>query len=157
MNRVLLVLAVVVVFVVGFVVLRPSDDDQTSGSAGAPTASTTSPQGATPTTSVQADPGAQPTPELPPPTPKPKVPTIEVKALKPVGGVREIKLDKGDLLRLRVRSDRAENVHLHGYDIAKPVAPGRPASFSVRAKIEGIFELELEESGVPIAEVTVNP
>lgn len=157
MNRFLLVLAVVVVFVVGFVVLRPSDDDQTSGSNVAPTASTTSPEAETPTTSAQVDRAAQPTPELPPPKPKPKVPTINVKALKPVGGERKITVDKGDLLRFRVRSDRAENVHLHGYDIEKPVAPGKPASFSVRAKLTGIFELELEESAVPIAEVTVNP
>lgn len=157
MNRFLLVLAAVVVFVVGFVVLRPSDDDQTSGTTAAPTASTTSPDGKTPTTSVQVDPTQKPTPELPPPNPAPRVPTISVKALKPVGGVRKITVNKGDLLRFRVRSDRAENVHLHGYDIEKPVGPGKAASYSLRAKIEGIFELELEESAVPIGEITVNP
>lgn len=148
MNRFVLVFAVVVVFVIGFVVLRPSDDDQPSVATVAPTTSTASPAAQTPTTTVQAAPA---------PKPKPKVPTINVKALKPVGGVRELEVDKGDLLRFRVRSDRAENVHLHGYDIEKPVAPGKPVSFSVRAKLTGIFELELEASAVPIAEVTVNP
>ena len=149
MNRALLVLLVVAVLVVGFVVLRPSDDDQPSVTTAAPTTSTAAPAAQTATIPVPATPPAR--------KPRRKVPTINVKALEPVGGVRDLEVDKGELLRFRVRSDRAENVHLHGYDIERPVAPGKPVSFSVRAKLTGIFEVELEQSAVPIAEVTVNP
>lgn len=153
MNRALLVLAVVVVFVVGFVALRPSGDDDDP-----PTATTAAPAPAS-TTSLAAPTATTPEPAAPAPKPmpRPRVPTITVKALKPVGGVRDLEVDQGELLRFRVRSDRAETVHLHGYDVEKPVAPGKPASFSVRAKLTGIFEVELEHSAVAIAEVTVNP
>jgi hypothetical protein len=144
-RRVLLVVAIVAALVVGFVVLRPQDDDKPSATTAAPTATATTPSSGTATPTAPARP------------PKPKVPTIRVEGLKPVGGVRKIKVDKGDQLRFRVTSDAVENVHLHGYDIEKPVAPGKAASFSLKANLEGIFELELENSAVPIGEVTVNP
>lgn len=149
MKRALLALAVFVVLLVGFVVLRPSGDDGDRSPA------TTAAPATTTVASVPAV--TTPEPAAPAPKPRPRVPTITVKALKPVGGVRDLEVDQGELLRFRVRSDRAETVHLHGYDIEKPVAPGKPASFSVRAKLTGIFEVELEHSAVAIAELTVNP
>jgi hypothetical protein len=33
-------------------------------------------------------------------------------------------------------------VHLHGYDIEKEVAPGKPARFDFKATNEGAFEIE---------------
>ena len=56
---------------------------------------------------------------------------------------------------LIVRSDVADEVHLHGYDLAAEVAPGQPAQIRFRADDVGEFELELEERGVPIAELVV--
>jgi hypothetical protein len=56
-----------------------------------------------------------------------------------------------------VRSDVADEVHLHGYDISRDVAPGKPAQFKFNASIEGIFEIELEHRAVEIATLTVNP
>lgn len=154
MNRFLLVIGVVAVLVVAFLALRPSTDDPESVAAAPTTAAPAPAPAATTTTTTTAETAPAPAPK---PAPEPAVPTIKVANLKPVGGVRKIKLDKGDELRFDVTSDRGESVHLHGYDIEKPVAPGRAASFSVGAKLEGIFEVELENSAVPIAEVTVNP
>ncbi len=165
MNRLAIVVAVVAALVVAFVVLRPSDDDPVSvdavtapaeqtTAAPAPAPAGTSATTGAATTTTTPEPAPAPKPK---PKPKPKVTTIRVENLKPVGGVRDIKLDKGDMLRFDVRSDRGENIHLHGYDVAKPVAPGKTASFSLRANLTGVFELELENSAVPIAEVTVNP
>jgi hypothetical protein len=41
-----------------------------------------------------------------------------------------------------VSSDAHDDIHLHGYDIEKPVEPGQPAQFNFTANIEGIFEIE---------------
>jgi hypothetical protein len=82
---------------------------------------------------------------------------VTVKALKPVGGVQALKVKKGQRVRFSVSSDRSEEVHAHGYDIAKDVAPGKPARFDFPASIEGIFEVELEHASVPILKLTVNP
>jgi hypothetical protein len=48
-------------------------------------------------------------------------------------------------------------VHLHGYDIERPVGPGEPATLRFRADLEGIFEMELHGSGTQIAELEVRP
>lgn len=56
-----------------------------------------------------------------------------------------------------VRSDVADNVHLHGYDIARDVGPGKPARIAFRATLAGRYEMELEESGLPILDLRVNP
>jgi hypothetical protein len=67
---------------------------------------------------------------------------IRIKGGKPVGGVADIKVKKGDHVRIVVSSDAHDDIHLHGYDIEKPVEPGQPAQFNFTANIEGIFEIE---------------
>ena len=56
---------------------------------------------------------------------------------------------------LVVISDTEDEVHLHGYDISRDVAVGGTARVSFVAKIPGRFEVELEQSGVQLAELTV--
>ncbi|MGE0066133.1 MAG: hypothetical protein AB7T48_02165 [Solirubrobacterales bacterium] len=100
----------------------------------------------------------QPEEEKPAPEKKePVVPTIVVRGGEPVGGVAELSFDAGEVVRFKVESDVADELHLHGYDISKPVAAGGSATFEFPADIEGIFELELEERAVPLAELQVNP
>ena len=60
----------------------------------------------------------------------------------PEGGVVRIEASKGELVRIVVSSDARDEIHLHGYDISRRVAPGRPARFRFRAGIEGDFEVE---------------
>lgn len=86
-----------------------------------------------------------------------EVATIVVKGGEPVGGVAELSFAKGEAIRFRVESDVAEEIHMHGYDVSKDVSAGGEVLFDVPASIEGIFEVELEHSVVPIAEITVNP
>lgn len=151
LQRVLLFVATVAVLVVAFVAFRPGDDDTaptTQTAAAAPPASTAPPI---------VDPAAEPAPPVPPPAPRPAYVQIRAKGLQPVGGVKKIKVGKGDTVRFEIRSDRADEGHLHGYDISKPVGPGKRARYRFTAKIEGIFELELEHAGVPIAELVVEP
>ena len=56
-----------------------------------------------------------------------------------------------------VRSDVSDHVHLHGYDLLADVAPGQPARIRFRATTVGVFEAELEDRVVLIAELEVRP
>jgi len=91
------------------------------------------------------------------PPPKPAVETIVVRNGAPVDGVAELEFDAGEQVRFRVRSNVADEVHVHGYDVEEEVPAGGTATFSFPADIEGIFEVELHESEQQIAELRVNP
>jgi len=86
-----------------------------------------------------------------------KVPTIVIRNGEPVGGVKQLEYDAGDEIRFEVKSDVAEEVHVHGYDLMQDVPAGGTVSFDFPAEIEGIFEAELEGRKEQIAEITVNP
>ena len=130
--------------VVGAVVLFVLLRDDGSDPSGSP-ATTTAPQ-----VSKQGS-GNEPRGQ------QPNEPTIVVRGAEPVGGAQELTFEKGDRIRFLVKSNVTDEVHLHGYDIAKDVEAGGSVRFDVPASIEGVFEVELEERVVPLAEVTVNP
>jgi len=90
------------------------------------------------------------------PAPAP-IPTVVVKDGESVGGILALTYDEGDQIRFKVESDTSDEIHVHGYDIAKEVEAGRSVTFSFPAEIEGVFEVELEGRGEQIAELTVNP
>jgi hypothetical protein len=83
--------------------------------------------------------------------------TIVVRGGEPVGGVQELEYATGDEVRFDVRSDAAEEVHVHGYDLTQDTVPGKAITFEFPADIEGIFEVELEETHTQIAELMVEP
>jgi hypothetical protein len=83
--------------------------------------------------------------------------TVVVRDAKPVGGVKDLTYNKGDTIDLTVRSDTADEVHFHGYDFHKDVAKGGSVHFKFPATIDGKFIVELEEHGVTLANVTVEP
>ena len=88
---------------------------------------------------------------------KPAIPTIAVRNGEPVGGVEELEYDAGEQIRFRVSSNRADEVHVHGYDVEQEIPAGNTVTLSFPADIEGIFEVELHESEQQIAELRVNP
>lgn len=92
-----------------------------------------------------------------PATQKEPLETIVVRGGEPVGGVRELEYSAGSQVRFQVRSDVADEVHVHGYDLMEDVKAGGTVSFSFPADIEGIFEVELEDQQVQVAELRVNP
>ncbi len=47
-------------------------------------------------------------------------------------------------MTIRVTSDVADEVHVHGYDRTVPVAAGQTAEVTFVASIPGVFEVELE-------------
>lgn len=69
------------------------------------------------------------------------------------GGRMEVAL--GDLLTIRVRSDVADEVHLHGYDLHADVGPDVVGEISFDANVPGIFEIELENAGLVLGELVV--
>jgi hypothetical protein len=90
------------------------------------------------------------------------IPTIQVKDAKSVGGIQDLSVTKGDPIRFKVDSDTAGDVHLHGYEIEKPVKKGGSVSFDVPSTLDGEFEIELhiggsETNAVQIGQLTVNP
>lgn len=85
------------------------------------------------------------------------VPTIVVRNGEPVGGIQELEFNAGDEIRFRVSSDEAEEIHVHGYDLAQDVPAGGTVEFAFPAELEGIYEAEMEEQGVQIALLQINP
>lgn len=89
---------------------------------------------------------------------------IAVGADGPVGGVAEVRAKAGNRVVITVRSTGFEGeVHLHGFDISRDVAPGKPAVFDIPASAtkqpagQGSFELELEQIGVQVAQLLISP
>src|SRR3954467_2573683 len=83
--------------------------------------------------------------------------TITVKDAKPVGGVKDVTFKQGGTVDLTIKSDTADEVHFHGYDVKKDVKAGGSAHFKFPAKIDGKFIVELEDHGVTLAKGTVEP
>jgi hypothetical protein len=143
-NKLLIAAGGVVAAVVLFVILRPGDDDDSASSPPPP----------------PPPPASVTTPTATKPKPKPPQAariTIVVRGGRPVGGIKRATVAKDKQVVLTVRADVADEVHVHGYDLMKDVAPGAPAVIAFKATIPGRFEAELEERSLQIAELTVNP
>lgn len=88
-----------------------------------------------------------------------KFPTIVVdKEGHPVGGVQELVYRKGDRIHFKVKVPFEEEVHLHGYAVAKEVPKGGgTVVYDLPAEIEGEFEAELEGRKEQIIDLKVEP
>jgi hypothetical protein len=143
-QRLALIGAALVILVVAVVVTTGGDNNEDSSSA--PTAQTAA--------------------EMPPATDAPEAQnettTSGESAAPPEpvltkAKVTRLKASKGEEIRFSVRSSAADEVHVHGYDILRDVAPGKTVKLRFKAEIEGIFEIELEKSGVQIGKLEVRP
>ena len=83
--------------------------------------------------------------------------TVTVVNGKPQGGIKTITYKKGQTVDLTVKSDTADEIHVHGYDFHKDVTKGGSVHFSFPASIEGKFVIELENAGQQIASLQVEP
>jgi FtsP/CotA-like multicopper oxidase with cupredoxin domain len=129
-QRLGLVVLAVAVAAAGFLIARPSDEDEQEpppDSGGGATQTQTETGGAVRTA---------PEPR------RPRVERISVRGGAPRGGVRSIRYERGDTVRLVVTSDAQDEIHVHGYDITRNPRPGRPARFRFAADIEGVFDIE---------------
>jgi plastocyanin len=135
-QRIGLIVAAALVAVLAFVIASPGDDDE-----GETTAQTT-PAAQTETgTETGKDSGTDTQANSPPGT-QAVVTRIDIRAGEVAGGPAEIGVKKGDTVVIVVAADAPDDIHLHGYDIEKKVAPGQPARFRLKANLEGEFEIE---------------
>ena len=161
-QRTGVVLGALAVLLIVFVVLRGGNDNgDSSSSSNAQTTATQSTSTSTATGETGSTSTATSTPtttSTSTSTPaEPAVRTINVVNGQPEGGIKTISYDKGDQVRLKVSSDVADEIHVHGYDLMKDVEKGGSVEFSFAASIEGRFEIELENAGTQIANLEVDP
>jgi FtsP/CotA-like multicopper oxidase with cupredoxin domain len=156
-QRIALVVAAVAVAVLAFVIAQPGDDEGGGERAATAPAQTD--------TGEPSDGGATApaeTEQPPPPPPEREVSRIRMQGGSVVGGPRDIEVTRGDTVRIVVTSDAPDEIHLHGYDITRNPAPGRPARFKFTADAEGAFEIEshvAEDAGKDplVARLVVEP
>jgi hypothetical protein len=147
MRNLLIAAAAIAVAVGLFLALRPTEDGEPSASPPTTTAPTTQ---TTPTVTTPV----VPQPPQPPPAARVR---ITIRNGLPVGGPARITVANGRRVMLVVTSDVADEVHLHGYNIMRDVAPGRSATIEFRATIVGTVKAELENRGLQIATITTEP
>jgi hypothetical protein len=146
-RRLLIGLGVIVALVALFLVFRPGNDDE-EGTGTTTTAATAPPTiEPTPTETETATTVAPEGTQL----------VVTIRDGEPAGGIVRVTAHKGDLVLIKVRSDVADEVHVHGYDRTADVAPGKPVEILLRANLTGRFEIELEGRGKQIAQLTVLP
>jgi hypothetical protein len=72
------------------------------------------------------------------------------------GGMRRFAMPLGAAVELVVGSDVADEVHVHGYDRRSFVTAGATTTLRFTADLPGVFDVELEQRGVPLAELEVS-
>lgn len=68
---------------------------------------------------------------------------------------RRVEVDRGQRVRVKVASDEPTTVHIHGYDLEKPVSPGDPAAFEFPADTPGVFEVESHDPTLVLFQLQV--
>jgi len=82
---------------------------------------------------------------------------VQVVEGAPQGGIVRETVQKNDRVVLVITSDVADEVHLHGYDVTRDVSAGGTVRLPFTASLPGRFEVELEDRGAQIADLTVQP
>lgn len=148
-----LAVAGILAAVVLFLVLRPDDEEASPPATPTDTAENgTATARDEPTTSVETEPETTTSAE------SPNALQVRIAARGDgTGDIRRVSVERGQRVTLIVTSDVADHVHLHGYDVMRDVAPGAPARIVFRATAPGRFEVELEDRGIELAELRVDP
>ena len=91
------------------------------------------------------------------PTPSARTRTVRITVtgtdIEPPPG--RVELPVGSSLRLVVTVDRADQLHVHGFDVEKPVAAGRPTSITLTGRDPGVYEVELHEPALLLTRLVV--
>ncbi|MEU4515489.1 hypothetical protein AB0G05_38845 [Nonomuraea wenchangensis] len=66
-----------------------------------------------------------------------------------------VEIEEGAKVRLEVTADRTDTVHVHGFDLERPLTPGIPAVIEFTADRSGLFEVETHESGLVLTQLVV--
>ena len=90
-----------------------------------------------------------------PTTSAPRVIVVRVVDGQAEGGVRRQQVARGERVRIAVTADRADQAHLHGYDLDVGLAAGQTAVLELTADVPGVFELETHDTPRTILELEV--
>ena len=74
-----------------------------------------------------------------------------------VSGPAVLEVARGTEVAIRIRSDRADELHLHGYDLKLRIEPNEPAELDFVADKSGRFEYELHRADVALGVLEVAP
>lgn len=80
---------------------------------------------------------------------------VEVAGGQVTGDTGRIAVPVGQPVTLSVTSDTADEIHVHGYDLAAPVTAGSPAELTIDATVPGVFEVELHDAGTVLLTLQV--
>lgn len=72
-----------------------------------------------------------------------------------VTGGGRVAVDLGEDVRLRVTSDITDEIHVHGFDLFFDIEAGETVQVEFSADVPGVFEIELERSGILLVELEV--
>ena len=72
---------------------------------------------------------------------------LVVEGGRTVGGAPTLRAVEGDTVEIVLESDDGLELHLHGYDLTVPLAPGEPASLAFAADRVGRFPAESHGHG----------
>ena len=128
-QRMGLIIVAIVCATVAVVIATAAGGDDAGDQAAQTTGTTPSETQPETTTEPTTEPAEEPHETVPP---EPAVTRIELRGGEVAGGPADIQAAKGDEVRIVVTSDAADDIHLHGYDIEKKVAPGSPPASSSR-------------------------
>ncbi|MGI5448951.1 hypothetical protein ACQEVM_24930 [Streptomyces sp. CA-243310] len=114
---------------------------------------------------------AAPTPTAPPQATRPPQPartprssenpdvdrtvTVVVRDGKVVPAPGRVEVGRGERVALRVTSDRADTLHVHGYDKELALPAGQEATLVLTADRTGLFEVETHESDLVLTQLLV--
>ena len=90
-------------------------------------------------------------------SPAARVFTLTVAQGRVVSGPQAIRVTQGDAVVIRVNSDQADELHLHGYDLEFALRAGEPGALAFTADKAGRFDLELHHARLGLAALEVQP
>ncbi len=90
-------------------------------------------------------------------TPTPNIFNLSIKNQKIASGSSEITVLQGETVTLKITSDEAEELHLHGYDKSINLKPNQEVELIFEANTSGRFPFELEQSGISLGNIVVAP
>ncbi|MFF3428528.1 hypothetical protein [Streptomyces sp. NPDC002602] len=81
--------------------------------------------------------------------------TVTVRDGKVVPAPGRVEVGRGERVALRVTSDRADTLHVHGYDKELALPAGQEATLILTADRTGLFEVETHESDLVLTQLLV--
>jgi len=82
---------------------------------------------------------------------------VVIEGGKPVGGAQAVRVVRDDEVLLTVRSDRDDELHLHGYNLHLHLKAGTPGTLRFTARRTGRFSAELHKSDTEVVVFEIYP